>query len=388
MTFLEQRDKGVLVVQAEGEQIGYALQILKSIEDSGSPDVFLSFAHEFSSPSGFASLVAERVKASELAAREQVGERSSALPPLPALAMGESCEADVRVRAALEYARSILPPNTGQRLVCAFLPMVISDAAGYGRLMRKLIEPEGMPPWYHRMRIIVREEADSSLLGTDVAGAPFVAVHRLDFSPEIIAASLEQTAKDPNANEEERARSLLQLAYLDYAHGRDQQALEKFTGLLTYYEETKNAVMQAIALTGIGSVHERADDLAHAWEWYCRAIRPASEGKSPMVLFTLARDLGQVALGLQRYEEAESFFHSAQLLGLQVYDPESKIAALESKSLAQIHLTAHDRARESLNEALETAREFGKQDAAQRIQVKLNELNGSSATEVSTHVGK
>jgi tetratricopeptide (TPR) repeat protein len=388
MEFLEQRDKGVMVVQSEHEQIGYAIQILKSIEDGGSPDVFLPFAHEFSSPCGFASFVAERVKASELAARKQVGERSAALPPMPALATDESCEAHARVRATLEYVRSILQPNTGQRLVCAFLPMVISDAAGYGRLMRKLIEPEGMPPWYHRMRIIVRDETDSSLLQTDVARAPFVAVHRLDFSPETIAASLEQTANDPNASREERARSLLQLAYLDYAQGRDQQALEKFTGVFTYYEGTKNAVMQAIALTGIGSVHQRSGDFARAWEWYCRAIRPAGQSKSPMVLFTLARDLGQVAFGLQRYQDAESYFHSAQLLGLQVYDPESKIAALEWKSVAQIELSAHDRARESLKEALATAREFGKQDAEQRIQVKLNELNGSSATEVSIYVGK
>jgi tetratricopeptide (TPR) repeat protein len=265
--------------------------------------------------------------------------------------------------------------------------MVISDSIGYGHLIRKLIEPEGMPPWYHRMRIIVREEADSSLVGTDVAGAPFVAVHRLDFSPQTIAASLEQTVNDPKTSREERARSLLQLAYLDYAHNRDKQALEKFTGLLTHYEETKNTVMQAIALTGIGSVHQRSGDLAHAWEWYCRAIRPAGESKSPMVLFTLAHDLGQVAFRLQRYEEAESFFHSAQLLGLQVYDPESKIAALEWKSLAQMQLSAHNRARESLNEALATAREFGKRDAEQRVQMKLNDLCGSSVAEVSTHVG-
>ena len=59
--FLEQRDKGILILALLGEQIAYVVKILKSIEDAGSPDVFLLFPHDFESPDKFTSLVIESV---------------------------------------------------------------------------------------------------------------------------------------------------------------------------------------------------------------------------------------------------------------------------------------------------------------------------------------
>src|SRR5215469_13221882 len=81
--FLNQRDFGVLVIRAAGEQIGYAIQVLRSIELDGSPHVFLAFAQDFASPGDFASLLAERVKATEIAIRDELGPAAESLPELP-----------------------------------------------------------------------------------------------------------------------------------------------------------------------------------------------------------------------------------------------------------------------------------------------------------------
>lgn len=372
--FLDQRDKGVLVIRAAGEQIGYAIQILKSIEDGGSPDVFLAFAQEFVSSGQFASLVAERVRASELRAREELGEKGAALPSMPAVCEDEAREPIVRLRATLEYARSLLPPNTGQRIVCAFLPMTIADPAGYGRLMTELIAPGTVPPWYHRVRLILREDTLSPALGERILTIPFVTVQEFDFSPEAIAASLREIARNDGAGREQRAQALLQLAFLDYGHGRAREALAGFHEVLGHYQETGNATMLAVALAGVGDVYQRGGDLAQAKDWYARAIAPAVECKSPIVLFTVARNLGHVSFALRQFEEAESFFDSAQILGLQIYDPESKILALEWKALAAQQLSAPDRAIQSLTEALASARQFHNTEHEKRIQDRLRQF--------------
>jgi tetratricopeptide (TPR) repeat protein len=371
--FLDQRDKGVLVIRAAGEQIGYAIQILKSIEDGGSPDVFLAFAQEFVSPGQFVSLVAERVRASELRVREELGDKAAAVPSMPVVCQDESQEPETRLRATLEYARSLLPPNTGQRIVCAFLPMTIADPAGYGGLMTGLIAPGTVPPWYHLIRFILREDTLAPALGARILTIPFVTVQEFDFSPEAIAASLKEIARD-GADREQRAQALLQLAFLDYAHGRADEALAGFHEVLGYYQETGNATMLAVALTGVGDVYQRGGDLGQAKDWYARAIAPAVECKSPIALFTVARNLGHVSFALRQFEEAESFFDSAQILGLQIYDPESKILALEWKALAAQQLSAPDRAIQSLTEALASARQFHKTEHEKRVQDRLRQF--------------
>lgn len=372
--FLEQRDKSTLVLRAAGDQIGYAVQMLRSIEQDGSPDVFLAFPQEFASPASFASLVAGRVQASELAAREELGEKAAALPPLPQLCLEESNPPELRLKDTLRYARSLLPKDNGQRLVCAFLPLVVKDTAGYGWLMRQIIQPGGTPPWYYRMRFVLREDTQKPMLGPDISQMPFVQTHEFDMSHEAMAASLEKEAQDEKAPREQRAQALLQLASLDFAHGRYQQALDKYYQLLAYYQETGNTTLQALTLNGIADIFRRAGDIQSAKAWYSRAIAPATESKSPVILFTLARNLAHTSYELGQYADAEKFFDSSQQLGLQVYDPEAKILALEWRALSQMKLGSPDRAKQSLRDALAAARQWSKQQHEERILSRLTQL--------------
>jgi len=374
IAFLEQRDYGVLVVRAAGEQIGYAIQILKSIEDGGSPDVFVAFAHDFVSPAEYASLVADRVKASERAVREELGEKAAGLPQMPELCLDKTRDPALRIRESLEYARTLLPKDTEQRMIVAFLPMRILEAGGYAQLMGTVVQPQSVPPWYRRMRIIVREDTTVPTLPPGLPSVPFIAVHHLDLSHDAIVASLEQTANNDAADRDQRAQSLLQLAYIDQAHGRVQAALSKFQDLLAYYSEVGNSTMLALAISGVGNVYQSSGDLVRAKEWHSRAIAPAGESKSPIILFTVARNLGQVAFELGQFLEAESFFDSAGTMGIQIHDPDSVILALEWKAMSAVQLAAYDRARVSLSQALAKAREFQKSEHEARIYARLQGL--------------
>jgi tetratricopeptide (TPR) repeat protein len=203
---------------------------------------------------------------------------------------------------------------------------------------------------------------------------PFVQVHQMDFSAEAMEASLQQDAADIDLSRERRAQALLQLAGMDYAHSRFDDALTKYHELLGYYQETGNTTMQALVVIGVGDVHQRMGKLSEAKDWYTRAIKAACESKVPLVLFTLARNLGHISFELQHYEDAERYFDSAQQLALQVHDPEAKILALEWRAYSQMQLSATARAQHSFQEAFRTAREFDKHDHESRLTERLNQL--------------
>jgi tetratricopeptide (TPR) repeat protein len=238
--------------------------------------------------------------------------------------------------------------------------------------MRQLITPDGMPPWYRGMRFFLLEETAVPMLGADLP--PFVQRHQLDFSAEAMEASLQEETEDAEISRENRMQALLQLASLDYAHARYDAALRKYYELLDYYRQTGNTTIQAVVVMGIGDVYQRTGDLATARDWYTRAITAACESKSPVILFTLARNLGHVSFELKQYEDAERYFDSAQQLALQVCDADAKVLALEWRALSQIQLSAHDRAQRSLSEALAAAGEFEKQEHVPRIMERLQQL--------------
>ena len=154
--FLEQRDKGVLVLRAPGEQIGYAIQFLKSIEDSGSPDVFFCARVCFARPvcvAGSRTREGERACRACGAWRQSRGSTSHA-PGLRGRRPGSTPAAPHHSRVcALASASEYRPANR----MCLSADEH-SDPPGYGRLMMELIQPEGVPPSDHFIRFILRED--------------------------------------------------------------------------------------------------------------------------------------------------------------------------------------------------------------------------------------
>ncbi|MCD4811468.1 tetratricopeptide repeat protein [bacterium] len=366
--FLEQRDKGILILTLPGEQIAYVVKILESIENAGSPDVFLLFPHDFESPDKFTFLVVERVKMSYEAAREELGLSGEMknVPSFPMICLDEQQPAALRLREALCFARSLIPPGKGQRLVCALLPLIINDPSGYGQLMQQIIPTNGLIPWFRGMRIVLREDSNSPMLSSKICKAPFVEVKHLDLSTDAMIASLREEAKDPGVSSEQRAQSLLQLACIDYAHCRYEDAITKYTELLAYYQETQNSTMQAFVLNGIGDTYNRVGKFDMAQDWYERALVPAAESKSPIILFSLSRNLGHVYYQLKQYSQAEVFFDGAQQLGLQTHDPEAKILSMEWRGLSQEKQKAFDRAADSFEEATRLSHEFKRNEHLNR----------------------
>jgi tetratricopeptide (TPR) repeat protein len=373
--FIGQRDFSVLVLAAGGEQVAYAIKSIQGIEDAGSADIFLPFAHDFDRPDKFASLVVERVRASYEAARAELGlaGEGGGAPAFPVLCLDERQPAWLRIREALTFARSIIPYD-GRRLVCALLPLKIRNPYSYRLLVQQLVKNDGMPPWYRGIRIIVREDTDVPLLPRNVHEAPFVKSLRVDLSSEAMASSLGEEMDNPGAPRESRAQAMLQLAAIDYAHCRYTEAISKYNELLAYYQETKNLTMQALVINGIGDVYRRARRLPAAKDWYERALVPAAASASAVVLFTVARNLAHALFELEQYPEAELFFDGAQQLGPQTRDPEARILSLEWRGLSQLKQGKFEPAAGSFEEAARLARESKRDEHCQRNAEHLRPL--------------
>jgi tetratricopeptide (TPR) repeat protein len=366
--FIEQRNCGILILCTEGEQIAYGIRTLKAIEDSGTSDVFLLFPHAFENAAHYVSIVVERVKASYQAALEQLQLTHSpaAMQPFPVASEDARRPPIIRLREVLTFARGLLPPDSGSRLVCALMPMEIIDVHGYRMLIEEIVNSAGSRPWFSGMRIIVREDTAQPKFPESLGQRPFVYTLSVDLSNEAMAKSLQQEVEDPATPVDERAQSQLQLAFMDYSHQRYDAAITKFTDLLAYYQQTKNLLMQALVLNGLGDVYNRAGRIDLAQEWYERALEPAAESGVTVLLFTIGRNLGHLHYGLRQYAEAEIYFDGAQQLGLETKDPESKILALEWRGLSQEAQGALDRAAVSFEEAARAAREFGRSEHRDR----------------------
>src|SRR5262249_32983803 len=137
-----------------------------------------------------------------------------------------------------------------------------------------------------------------------LAGAPRVRRAGVDFSPAAIEASTAQDVEDEGLPIEQRMQALLTLACLDSAHGRVEAATPKFDMLLGYYQQTSNHALQAFVLNAFGDMERRRGDLDRAQHWYECASPPAVESRSPVVLATVTKNLGDLAYERGQYAVA------------------------------------------------------------------------------------
>ena len=145
--------------------------------------------------------------------------------------------------------------------------------------------------------------------------------------------------------------SLLQLALIDSAHKRYDEANARFRVLLDYYRRIDQPVMLAVVMNGIGETARRRGNTAEATEWFNRALTPASQAEQPAVLAPVVQNLAGIAYEQKRYDDAEAYFDALVILKNAMLDEEGKVEALEWRGLTQEKRKRYDRAVRSWEEA-------------------------------------
>lgn len=356
-TFIEQRNNLLLLSRCAENDLAVVMKILRDIEQVAATDVFLLFGHDFLAPGQFVSAAVKQLhEEHRMACAALVEEGRNPWPPLPEELFDESRPPDERLRAAICFARSLVPREGGHRLVWAMFPQQVADWHAYLRLVSALVPAGEVKAWMRGVRLIFRADVNVEQVAPELANAPRVQVSRPDFSPAAAAASLEEDVGDEDSPMEKRMQSLFSLACLDCAHERTDEARTKFELLLGYYQQTRNPLMQAMVMNSLGDLEQRNSDLDRAQYWYECASTPALEANAPVVLATVTMNLGHVAYKLEQFDVAEQYYDGWDKLAAHLLDVESKVRALEWRGLSQEQQGAHDRAVQSWEDAVTLSR--------------------------------
>ena len=391
--FIQQRDDLLCLVRCGDDDVAVALKLLRDLEAAGDADVFLLFADEYDDARTFVSRTMVRLRDEHAEASGAAVEQGGApLPALPDALFDEAIAPAQRVQQAMIFARGLLPPGGDNHLIWAMIPQKVGDQEEYARCVAAMGPRHGSQPWMEGLRSGVRAPVDDSLPD----GAPRTRSVEVDFSPEAIAASMEQDAADQSLAVDERMQALLSLALLDFAHARYETAGERLDTLLSHYQQTDDPGMQATVLNCMGDIHHRQDQLNRAQHHYecavplaaraaappeqnhgtdgeatnnvarglvprdgaeapasdeeriptqeeaeaealaeAEAARQAASMDAPVVFFTVVRNLGEVAFKRGRFAMAEECFENADKLAACLLDPDAKARALLWRGLSQ-----------------------------------------------------
>lgn len=399
--FIEQRDNLLMLSVCPSRDLAIVLKIMRDIEQASATDVFLLFGNDFLAPGLFVNEAIEHLREEHrMACEALVEEGREPWPQLPKSLFDEDRTPENRLRDAIRFARSLVPREGGHRLVWVMFPQRVVDRRAYLRLIYSLLPAQGVQPWMRGVRLIFRVDVNFAQTAPELANARRVQASRSDFSPEAMAASMEEDVSDEDLPMEQRMQSLFSLAYLDYAHERANEAREKFDLLLGYYQQTNNPLMQALVMNGLGDLEQRNNDLEKSQYWYECASTAALETDTPVVLATVVMNLGNVAYKLGQFDIAEQYYDGWDKLAAHMLDPESKVRALEWRGLSQEKQGAYDRAVQSWEDAAMLCRNLEMKellkiilahlqrgyeqlkfrDKLDEVETEINELAGEEAT--------
>src|SRR5260370_37352570 len=123
-------------------------------------------------------------------------------PPLPPQLLDESRVPVQRLRELMAFSRSLLPQPEGCLVVWVLFPLQLADPIGYGELMRELLLHEYPFPWFHHIRLILREDTATSL-----ADMPRIDHYTPDLSDEALEKALAAEAADEEVPLTERMQA-------------------------------------------------------------------------------------------------------------------------------------------------------------------------------------
>jgi tetratricopeptide (TPR) repeat protein/uncharacterized Zn-binding protein involved in type VI secretion len=377
--FIDQRDHVALIVSCTDPDLPVLLKTLEGIDETSSSELFWIYASEFASAGDFVSQIVERFAAQHQGvALAMDSADEEAWPPIPAPVLDPTLPPVARLRALMEFSRSLRPGEDGL-VVWALFPTAIRDRSAWSQLVSELLQHDFPFPWCHHTRILVRDDPENPALGDVALRVARVDACSPDLSPAAMEAALVDDVADADAPLEERVQGALILAAIDFAHRRYQGALEKYKLILPFYGKTRQGAQAGLVLNGMGECHAQLGDLAQAEFFFSAAIEPAAQDPPSLpVLLNVYLNLANLTLSQGRWAEAELYYDGAEKFATAQLNPRVKALALENRGVAQRELGKVEDATASWELAAEVSRKAGEADvltsALERLRAHLSEL--------------
>jgi tetratricopeptide (TPR) repeat protein len=361
-SFREQRDNLLLLVPCADSDVAFILLALRDLDRQSPADLYFLFADHFLSPDLYLTALADRLQDELTLTNEATGPIAEKLLSLPPEMLDRRSPAPGRLKAGLQYARSLVDPRKGQRFIWGMGPMSISDPTGYLELLAQLPPKPEILPWMRGARIVARVPADFNLAQSPLAKAERVSVDPFVIPPNAHEEELLANAADPKMPVGERMQAEVQLAYIDYAHSRFDVATERFNKALAFFQWAKIPAMEGLIISGLGDIARRQEDWKKAQHWYACAVVPAAESGSPILLSTVVQNLAVVAYEEERWADAEARYGELAIIRRGMFDEVGLVEALEWRGKSQENQQAFDRAVLSWAEAAMVCKDFDLND--------------------------
>ena len=356
--FLKQRDNLLLLIPCEDSDVPLLLKAVRDLDRESGGDLFLLFADDFQAPAAFLNNLVRRLEEEHRLTNEAVGPDIEKLPPLPADLFNQKDSPPARLEAGLRYASSLIDFRGGQHFLWAMAPGTITDSAGYLDLLAHLPPKPEILPWMRGARIVARVPAGFQRKDSPLATAKRVQEEPFTIPPNAQEEEAAAVAADPRAPEADRMQAEVQLGYIDYAHGRFDEAIGRFLKALAFFQWAEIPVMEGLVICGLGDVARRRGDLQEANHWYACAVVPAAKDGNPILMATIVQNLAAVAFHEERFTDAEERYAELATLKRAMLDEEGLVEALEWQGLSQEKQQGYDRAVECWEEGALVCKAF------------------------------
>lgn len=333
--FVRQDRYQVLVVRATNVELIYFLKIIEALDQREPAHVFGLFAQPVSGDAGaYVTSVLDGLRSQLDPVNEvRVTGGQPAWPPFPPECGNPVVPAARRLRAGVVHAANLVPGGLEHRLVFCLFPQKIDRPNAYADAIAGLLPPQKAPAEaaWPRVRLILRDDGSQPRLIEALRRAknPDVLIYEPDLSPPALMDAMARDVTDPTLPEPQRMQMLTQLASLDYAYGRLEEASAKYEILYDYYRRQQVPLMQAFVLQGIGDVLRRVDRLPLAKERYAQGLTLAITTQGLPLMMALAYAVGDVSLTLRQYQEAEDHLEIARKIAVNLHNRPVEADALE-----------------------------------------------------------
>jgi tetratricopeptide (TPR) repeat protein len=359
--FREQRDDLLLLIPSVDNDVAFLLQALRTLDQESPSDLYLLFSDDFDLPDSYVNSLVSRLQEELKLVNEAVPPRET-LPALPGEVLDQRKPALDRLKKNMEYGRSLIDLDKGQRHVWGMCPLTIKNSQTYLQLLAGLTPNPAILPWMRGARIVARVPVDFSLQRSPLANAKRVKVEPFAIPPNAHEEGLMADSGDPTLPVADRMQAEVQLAYIDYAHSRFDLATERFRKALAFFQWAKIPAMEGLIISGLGDIARRRGDRKKAQHWYACATVPAAEARSPILLATVVQNLAVVAFEEERWADAEERYWELVTIKRGMLDEVGLIDALEWRAKAQENQKAFDRSVLSWVEAAMICRDFELKD--------------------------
>ena len=342
--FLKQRDHLLLLVPCGDSDVALLLKALRDLDRESGTDLFLLFADDFQTPDTFLNDIVRRLQEEHALTNEAVGPDVLKLPPLPVAFLDPRNPPLARFEAGLHYAHSLIDFRQGQHFLWGLVPGGIGNSESYLDFLAQLLPDPEIRPWMRGARIVARVPADFQLARSPLGLANRVQVKPLIIPPNAQEEELIATAEDPKTPLGDRMQAEVQLAYLDYAHSRFDEAIKRFLRALAFFQWAEIPAMESLIICGLGDIARRQENWTEAQHWYACAVEPAVKADNPVLMSNIVQNLAVVAFHEQRFSEAEERYSELVTLKRAMIDEDGLAEALEWQGICQERQGAYDRA--------------------------------------------